>query len=76
MYKDKVKQREANRRAQQRRREGMTSTGMTHTGMTEYRLPELPSDTVLKCNADIGWPDILAMPRERIDEVYRAWRVA
>ncbi len=38
MYKDKAKQKEANRKASQRRRQGMTqegAKGMTEQGMTE-----------------------------------------
>ena len=36
MYKDKAKQREANKRAAKKYRQGMTQEGMTKQGMTEY----------------------------------------
>jgi len=40
-----------------------------------YVLPPLPADPVLACNQDITWADVLAMSREQIDYVYKAWRV-
>ena len=40
-----------------------------------YVLPPLPTDPVLACNQDITWADVLAMSREDIDYVYKAWRV-
>ena len=39
-----------------------------------YVLPPLPDDEVCGCNSDIGWSDILAMPLERIDLVYKTWK--
>ena len=40
-----------------------------------YVLPPLPTDPVLACNQGITWADVLAMSREQIDYVYKAWRV-
>jgi len=40
-----------------------------------YVLPPLPADPVLDCNQGITWSDVLAMSREDIDYVYKAWRV-
>ena len=37
-------------------------------------LPALPDDDVIACNADVGWPDVLAMTKSQIDYVYRAWQ--
>jgi hypothetical protein len=45
-------------------------------GITRFEdLPTLPEDTVITCNQDIGWPDILAMSRAQIDYVYECWKV-
>ncbi len=50
MYKDKEKQREANRKASQRRRQGMTKQGMTVEGMTriEHIQKELNDPFLIK----------------------------
>ena len=39
-------------------------------------LPALPGDEVIACNADVGWPDVLAMSKDHIDYVYRTWQAA
>ena len=38
-------------------------------------LPALPEDTLIHANADIGWADVLVLPRDIIDEVYHVMTV-
>ena len=57
-----------------------TGLGVTDALIAEmvddsYVLPPLPTDPVLACNQGITWADVLAMSREDIDYVYKAWRV-
>jgi len=37
-------------------------------------MPALPDDDVIACNADVGWPDVLAMTKSQVDYVYRTWQ--
>ena len=56
------------------RRETGHPVGIVDAKGGPYVLPLLPDDDVCGCNSDIGWSDILAMPRERIDLAYKTWK--
>lgn len=75
MYKDKDKAREAARERVRRyraRQKGVTPEPEGQGVTDDYSmLPELPVDELITANAGIGWPDVMALDREVVDEVYR-----
>lgn len=56
-----------------RKRNTIAQQPVAQQASATYQLPALPDDDVIACNADVGWRDVLAMSKDHIDCVYRAW---